>query len=137
DSKCLIGNQKRREFHNRRPAWALIMHESHKSKYSIHLGLDKMYQDLRKLYWWPNMKAEISTYVSKCLTCAKVKAKYQKLSGLLVEFSYNNSYHTSIMAAPFEALYGRKCRSPIHWAEVRDSRVTGPEIIYETTEKIV
>ncbi|GJZ11825.1 putative reverse transcriptase domain-containing protein [Tanacetum coccineum] len=179
---------------------ALIMHESHKSKYSIHPGSNKMYQDLKKLYWWPNMKAEIATHVSKCMTCAKVKAKYQKPFGLLVqpiipiwkweninmdfvtklpktafgqdtiwftshfwkslndalgtqldmstayhpqtdgqsertiqtledmlracvmdfekgwdrhlpliEFSYNNSYHTSIKAAPFEALYGHKC----------------------------
>ncbi|GKA62633.1 putative reverse transcriptase domain-containing protein [Tanacetum coccineum] len=64
---------------------ALIMHESHKSKYSIHPGSDKMYQDLKKLYWWPNMKAEIATYVSKCLTCAKVKIEYQKPSGLLVQ----------------------------------------------------
>ncbi|GJZ54939.1 putative reverse transcriptase domain-containing protein [Tanacetum coccineum] len=68
---------------------ALIMHESHKSKYSIHPGSDKMYQDLKKLYWWPNMKAEIH----QCY------------------------YHTSIKAAPFEALYGSKCRSPICWAE--------------------
>ncbi|GJW77581.1 putative reverse transcriptase domain-containing protein [Tanacetum coccineum] len=63
----------------------LIMHESHKSKYSIHPGSDKMYQDLKKLYWRPNMKAEIVTYVSKCLTCAKVKAECQKPSGLLVQ----------------------------------------------------
>nr|GEZ96161.1 putative reverse transcriptase domain-containing protein [Tanacetum cinerariifolium] len=49
----------------------VIMHESHKSKYSIHPGSDKMYQDMKKLYWWPNMKADIATYVSKCLTCAK------------------------------------------------------------------
>ncbi|GJX44595.1 putative reverse transcriptase domain-containing protein [Tanacetum coccineum] len=61
----------------------LIMHESHKSKYSIHPGSDKMYQDLKLLYWWPNMKADIATYVSKCLTCAKVKAEHQKPYGLL------------------------------------------------------
>nr|GEV03022.1 hypothetical protein [Tanacetum cinerariifolium] len=52
---------------------ALTMHESHKPKYSIHPGSDKMYQDLKKLYWWPDRKAEISTYVSKCLTCAKLR----------------------------------------------------------------
>ncbi|GKF80258.1 putative reverse transcriptase domain-containing protein, partial [Tanacetum coccineum] len=55
----------------------------------------------------------------------------------LVEFSYNNSYHTNIKVAPFEALYGRKCRSPVCWAEVGDAQLTGPAIIHETTEKIV
>ncbi|GKD57487.1 putative reverse transcriptase domain-containing protein [Tanacetum coccineum] len=222
----------------------VIMHESHKSKYSIHPGSDKMYQDMKKLYWWPNMKANIATYVSKCLTCAKVKVEHQRPSGLLVqpdipqwtwdnitmdfvtklpkslqetdpmdklarmylkevvtrhgiplsiicdrdprftsnfwrslqnalgtsldmstvyhpqtdgqsertiqtledmlracaidfgkgwvnhlplvEFSYNNSYHASIKAAPFEALYDRKCRSPICWAEVGEVQLTGP-----------
>ncbi|GJZ12862.1 retrovirus-related pol polyprotein from transposon TNT 1-94, partial [Tanacetum coccineum] len=63
----------------------VIMHESHKSKYSIHLGSEKMYQDMKKLYWWPNIKANIDTYVSKCLTCAKVKAEHQSPSGLLVQ----------------------------------------------------
>nr|GFB63806.1 putative reverse transcriptase domain-containing protein [Tanacetum cinerariifolium] len=63
----------------------VIMHESHKSKYSIHSGSKKMYQDMKKLYWWPNMKADIATYVSKCLTCAKVKAEHQRPSGLLVQ----------------------------------------------------
>ncbi|GKA44448.1 putative reverse transcriptase domain-containing protein, partial [Tanacetum coccineum] len=92
----------------------LIMHESHKSKYSIHPGSDKMYQDLKKLYWWPNMKAIIAEYVGKCLTCSRVKAE-----------------------SPFEALYDRKCRSPVCWAEVGDVQLTGPEIIHETTEKIV
>ncbi|GKA22907.1 putative reverse transcriptase domain-containing protein, partial [Tanacetum coccineum] len=61
----------------------LVMHESHKSKYSIHPGSDKMYQDLKPLYWWLNMKADIAKYVSKCLTCAKVKAEHQKPPGLL------------------------------------------------------
>nr|GEX09102.1 putative reverse transcriptase domain-containing protein [Tanacetum cinerariifolium] len=144
---------------------ALIMHELNKSKYSIHPGSDKMYQDLKRLYWWPNMKAEIAIYVSKCLTCAKVKAEYQKPSGLSSDqvFSFHTyerrwfvgkvdetilegssleawsvvsiisdrdgrftshfCYHTSIKAAPFEALYVRKFRSPIYWAEVGDKEL--------------
>ncbi|GKC97657.1 putative reverse transcriptase domain-containing protein [Tanacetum coccineum] len=63
----------------------LIMHESYKSKCSIHPGSDKMYQDLKKLYWWPNMKAIIAEYVGKCLTCSRVKAECQKPSGQLVQ----------------------------------------------------
>nr|GEU95963.1 protein-tyrosine-phosphatase MKP1 [Tanacetum cinerariifolium] len=131
---------------------SVIMHESHKSNYYIHPGFDKMYQDIKKLYWWPNMKANIATYVSKCLTYAKVKKSFQKALGTdlsmstayhletdgqsertiqtledmlracvidfgkgwvkhlpLAKFSYNNSYHASIKAAPYKALYGRKC----------------------------
>ncbi|GKC22513.1 putative reverse transcriptase domain-containing protein [Tanacetum coccineum] len=230
----------------------LVMHESHKSKYSIHPGSDKMYQDLKQLYWWPNMKANIATYVSKCLTCSKVKAEHQKPSGLLVQpeipewkwekitmdfvtklpkttngydtiwvivdrltksahflpmrendpmeklmklymkevvtrhgvpvsiisdrdgrftslfwqalhkalgtrLDMSTAYHPKtdgqsertiqtledmlracvIKASPSEALYGRKCRSPVCWAEVGDAQLTGPAIIHETTEKIV
>nr|GEV08151.1 hypothetical protein [Tanacetum cinerariifolium] len=63
------------------------------------------------------------------------KCWYRHLS--LVKFSYNNSYYTSIKAALFKAFYGCKCRSPICWDEVRDSQLTSPEIIHETTEKIV
>ncbi|GJR69815.1 putative reverse transcriptase domain-containing protein [Tanacetum coccineum] len=177
-----------------------------------------MYQDLKLLYWWPNMKADIAMYVSKCLTCAKVKTEHRKLPGLLqqpeipvwkweritmdfvsglprtlsgydmiwvivdrltklvllttlkwmdkskrtiqmlkdmlrayvinfgsswdrhlplVEFSYNNSYHASIKAAPYEALYRWKHRSPLCWCEVGDSQLTSPELIHETIEKIV
>ncbi|GJW24673.1 putative reverse transcriptase domain-containing protein [Tanacetum coccineum] len=62
----------------------LSMHDSHNPKYSIHLGSNKMYQDLKKLYWWPNMKAIIAKYIGKCLTCSRVKAECQKPSGLLV-----------------------------------------------------
>ncbi|GJW74843.1 putative reverse transcriptase domain-containing protein [Tanacetum coccineum] len=55
----------------------------------------------------------------------------------LAEFTYNNSYHASIKAAPFKALYRRKCRSPVYWSEVGDAQLTGPEMIRETTEMIV
>ncbi|GJZ55101.1 putative reverse transcriptase domain-containing protein [Tanacetum coccineum] len=61
----------------------LIMDEAHKSKYSIHPGADKMYYDLRDRYWWPKMKKDVVVYVSKCLTCLKVKAEHQRPSGLL------------------------------------------------------
>ncbi|GKB94748.1 putative reverse transcriptase domain-containing protein [Tanacetum coccineum] len=202
----------------------LIMDEAHKLKYSIHLGADKMYYDLRDRYWWPGMKKDIAEYVSKCLTRLKVKAEHQRPSGLLqqpkipvskleriamdfvtklprtgsghdtiwvivdrltksayflpmcedymmerlarlylneivarhgvsisiisdrdsrftsrgswdvhiplVEFSYNNSYHSSVRCALFEALYGRKCRSPILWAEVGEGQLIGPELVY-------
>nr|GEX55546.1 putative reverse transcriptase domain-containing protein [Tanacetum cinerariifolium] len=64
---------------------SVIMHESHKSKYSIHPSSDKMYQDMKKLYWWLNVKANIATYVHKCLTCARLKAEHQRPSGLLVQ----------------------------------------------------
>ncbi|GJU92526.1 putative reverse transcriptase domain-containing protein [Tanacetum coccineum] len=183
-------------------ARTLIMDEAHKLKYSIHPGADKMYYDLRDRYWWPRMKKDIVVYVSRCLTCLKVKAEHQRPSGLLhqpeipewkwegiamdfvmklsrtssghdtiwviinrltkfahflpmredykmdrldfggswdvhlplVEFSYNNSYHSSLRCAPFEALYGRKCRSPIMWAEVGEGQLIGPELVQKTTE---
>ncbi|GJY89994.1 putative reverse transcriptase domain-containing protein, partial [Tanacetum coccineum] len=82
----------------------MIMDEAHATRYSIHPGADKMYYDLRDMYWWPGMKRDIATYDTHLP---------------LAEFSYNNSYHSSIRCAPFEALYGRKCRSPVLWAEER------------------
>ncbi|KAJ0714948.1 putative nucleotidyltransferase, Ribonuclease H [Helianthus annuus] len=61
----------------------VILDEAHKSRYSIHPGSDKMYQDLKEYYWWPRLKSDVAVYVGKCLACAKVKAEYQKPSGLL------------------------------------------------------
>nr|GEX56457.1 putative reverse transcriptase domain-containing protein [Tanacetum cinerariifolium] len=145
----------------------LIMNEARAMRYSVHPGADKMYYDLRGLYWWPEMKKDIAMYVSKCLTYSKVKAKHQKPSGLLQQpkipewklenitmdfinklprtryssttsrISYNNSYHSSIKCAPFEALYGSRCRTPIAWTEVGEGKLLGPEIVQETTDKIV
>ncbi|GJZ65186.1 hypothetical protein Tco_0621882 [Tanacetum coccineum] len=86
----------------------------------------------------PNMKAIIAEYIGKCLTCSRVKAECQKPSSLLVQPEIPMwNYHASIKGAPFEALYGRKCRSLVCWAEVGDVQLTGLEIINETTEKIV
>ncbi|GJY07554.1 putative reverse transcriptase domain-containing protein [Tanacetum coccineum] len=104
----------------------LIMHESHKSKYSIHLGADKMYQDLKLLYWWPNMKDDIAMYVSKCLTCEKVKDEHQKPFGLLQQLE--------ILVWKWETItidfVSGLPRTP-------SGQLTGPELIHETMEKIV
>ncbi|GJU00561.1 putative reverse transcriptase domain-containing protein [Tanacetum coccineum] len=61
----------------------IIMDEAYNTRYSVHLGADKMYHDLRDMYWWPGMKRDNATYVSKCLTCLKVKVGHQRPSGLL------------------------------------------------------
>nr|GEU79398.1 putative reverse transcriptase domain-containing protein [Tanacetum cinerariifolium] len=61
----------------------LIIDEAHESKYSVHLGVDKMYYDLRDRYWWPRIKKDIAVYVSRCLTCLKVKAEHQRPLSLL------------------------------------------------------
>nr|GEV20160.1 hypothetical protein [Tanacetum cinerariifolium] len=145
----------------------LIMHESHKSKYAVHPGSDKMYQDMKLLYWWPNMKADIATYGTDPMDkLARLYLKevgtrhgipvsiidprftsnfwkaFQKAMGTQLDMSTayhpeTDDYHASIKAALFEALYGRKCRSPVCWAEVGDAQLTGPELIHETTKKIV
>ncbi|GJR47656.1 putative reverse transcriptase domain-containing protein [Tanacetum coccineum] len=193
----------------------LIMHESHKSKYSIHPGSDNMYQYMKKLYWWPNMKAEIATYenitmdfvtklpktssgqdviwviVDRLTKSAhflpmketnlmeKLTRQYlnevvsrhgvpvliisdrdseftshfwQTLNkALCTQLDISMAYHPQtdgqsertiqtlegMLSAPFEALYGRKCRSPICWAEVGDAQLTGPKIIHETMKKII
>ncbi|GJY01586.1 putative reverse transcriptase domain-containing protein [Tanacetum coccineum] len=194
----------------------LVMDEAHKLRYYVHLEVDKMYYDLRDRYWWPGMKKDITVYVSKCLTCLKVKIEHQRPSGLLqqpeipewkwegivmdfvtklprtssghdtiwvivdrltksahflpmrriirwidwlvnargIRYSFRMSdqrirpltpppprpaphrsarhYHSSVRCAPFEALYGRKCRSPIIWAEIEEGQLIGPELVWYT-----
>ncbi|GJT75623.1 putative reverse transcriptase domain-containing protein [Tanacetum coccineum] len=100
----------------------LIMSESHKSKYSIHPGSDKMYHDIKKLYWWPNMKANIADYTDG-QSERTIQILEDMLRACVIDFG--------------KALYGRKCRSPVCWTEVGDIQLTGPEIVRETTEKIV
>ncbi|GJR36164.1 putative reverse transcriptase domain-containing protein [Tanacetum coccineum] len=78
----------------------LIMNEAHATRYSVYPGSDKMYYDLRGLYWWPRMKKDVAMYVSKCLTCSKVKAEHLKPLGLLqqpeiLEWKWENSQWTS------------------------------------------
>nr|GEV14944.1 putative reverse transcriptase domain-containing protein [Tanacetum cinerariifolium] len=116
---------------------ALIMHEPHKSNYFIHPGSDKMYQDLKKLYWWPNIKVEISTYVSKCLTCAKAKIEYQKPSGLLVQPKIPQWNRENVPMDFVTKLPKTAAGQDTIWAEVGDRQLTSPEIIHETTKKIV
>ncbi|GJS43002.1 putative reverse transcriptase domain-containing protein [Tanacetum coccineum] len=142
----------------------LIMDEAHTSRYSVHPGADKMYYDLRELCWWPGMKRDIAEYEALGTKLHMSTAYHPETDGQsertiqmledmlqacvmdfggswdahlpLIEFSYNNSYHTSIKS-PFEALYGRKCRSHVIWTEVGESQLIGPEIMQETTEKII
>ncbi|GJV57845.1 putative reverse transcriptase domain-containing protein [Tanacetum coccineum] len=193
----------------------VVMDEAHKSKYSVHPGADKMYYDLRDMYWWLGMKRDLLLYVTHFLAIRKdysteklakiyvdeIVARHgvpvsiisdrdgrftsrcwqtmQKALGTrvdmstayhpqmdkqsehtiqtledmlracvidfggswdvhlpLAEFSYNNSYHSSIRCASFKALYRRKCRSPVLWAEIRESSLIGPELVQETTNKV-
>nr|GEU55438.1 B3 DNA-binding domain protein [Tanacetum cinerariifolium] len=111
----------------------LIIDKVYKLKYSIHPGADKMYYDLRDMYWWLGTRLDMST-TNHPQTDGQNERTIQKLEDMLracvldfggswdvhlslVEFSYNNSYHSSVRCAPFEALYAKKCRSLIMWGE--------------------
>ncbi|GJW63180.1 putative reverse transcriptase domain-containing protein [Tanacetum coccineum] len=93
----------------------MIMDEAHATRYSIHPGSDKMYYDLSDMYWWSDGQSEctIQTLEDMLRACLMDFGGSWDTYLPLVEFSYNNSYHSSIQCAPFEALYGRKCRSHV------------------------
>ncbi|GJU36648.1 putative reverse transcriptase domain-containing protein [Tanacetum coccineum] len=134
----------------------IIMDEAYATRHSIHLGADKMYYDLQDMYWWPEA---LGTRLYMCTTYhpqtdGQSEYTIQNLEDMLracvidfggswdthlplAVFSYNNSYHSSIRCATFEVLYGRKCRSPVLWAEVGDNRLIGLEMVKETTDKVV
>ncbi|XP_021991091.1 uncharacterized protein LOC110887833 [Helianthus annuus] len=88
----------------------LLLDEAHKSRYSIHPGVTKMYNDLKQNYWWPGMKRDVVKYVE--------------------------SHHSSIGMAPYEMLYGRKCRTPVCWGEVGPRELAHKDIVQATNEKI-
>nr|GEY70338.1 putative reverse transcriptase domain-containing protein [Tanacetum cinerariifolium] len=116
--------------------WTVIMHESHKSKYSIHPGSDKMYQDMKKLYWWPNMKADVATYVIKCLTCAKLPKSSQGYDTIwvIVDRRTKSAIFTPIKEIdPMDKLG----RIYLKENEVGEAQILSLELIQETTEKIV
>ena len=83
DDKGVIRNLKRIWIPNVSELKNEILHDAHNSRYSIHPGSTKMYQDLKKNFWWPNMKKKIAEWVSRCDTCQRVKAEHQRPSGLL------------------------------------------------------
>ncbi|GJT86714.1 putative reverse transcriptase domain-containing protein [Tanacetum coccineum] len=123
----------------------LIVLESHKSKYFIHPGPEKKFkaehQKPSGLLQQPEIpvwnERTIQTLEDMLRACVIDFGSGWDKHLPLAEFSYNNNYHASIKAAPFEALYERKCRSPICWSEVGDVQLTRPEMIRETTKMIV
>ncbi|GJV05105.1 putative reverse transcriptase domain-containing protein [Tanacetum coccineum] len=131
----------------------LIMDEAHASRYSVHPGANKTYYDLRDVVesigdaarYKYNLSSSnrwtkwstIQTLEVMLRTCVIDFEGSWDFHLPLAEFCYNNSYHSSILCAPFEALYGRKCRSPVLWAEIRESQLIGPELVQETANKVV
>ncbi|XP_071905700.1 uncharacterized protein [Coffea arabica] len=122
-----------------------ILEESHRSKYTIHPGVTKMYHDVKGLYWWEEISGLFGDQVEVqyCVPSPNRRAigKDNSNSGGSTEVVYTGfwSYQASIQMAPYEALYGRRCRSPIHWDEVGEKKIVDPTAIpwiEEAQEKI-
>ncbi|KAH0716802.1 hypothetical protein KY285_012833 [Solanum tuberosum] len=112
----------------------LILVEAHNSRYSIHPGTTKMYRDLREVFSWN--ERTIQTLEDMLRACViDFKGSWDDHL-LLIEFAYNNSYHSSIQMAPYEALYGCRCRSPVGWFEVGEAAMIRPNSVHDTMEKV-
>ncbi|GJS93754.1 putative reverse transcriptase domain-containing protein [Tanacetum coccineum] len=116
----------------------LNMDEAYASRYLVHSGADKTYYDLRDMYGSHGQSERtIQTLEDMLRACVIDFGGNLDVHLPLAEFSYNNSYHSRIRCAPFEALYGKKCRSPVLWAEIGKSSLIGPELVQETADKVV
>nr|GEZ76369.1 reverse transcriptase domain-containing protein [Tanacetum cinerariifolium] len=102
-------------------------------------GSDKMYQDMKKLYWWPNMKADIVTYVRKCLTCAKVKVEHQRPPGYDTIWVLVDRLTKSAIFVPMREtdLVEKLAKMYLKEAKVGEAQLIGPELVQETTVKII
>ncbi|XP_073133537.1 uncharacterized protein [Henckelia pumila] len=121
-----------------------VMTEAHTVPYSIHPGSRKMFKDLQMLYWWPafhprtdGQSERVIQILEDLLRACMIDFGNNWESKLpLVEFTYNSSYQATIGMAPYEALYGRKCRTPLHWDEMGERAVLGPEIVKQAVDMI-
>nr|GFA70733.1 putative reverse transcriptase domain-containing protein [Tanacetum cinerariifolium] len=113
-------------------------HDEHLRQILELLKKEELYTKFSKYeFWIPKSERTIQTLKDMLRACEIDFRKGWVNHFLLVEFSYDNNYHATIKAAPFEALYGRKCRLPVCWTEVGEAQILGPELIQETTEEIV
>nr|GEX81944.1 retrotransposon protein, putative, Ty3-gypsy subclass [Tanacetum cinerariifolium] len=120
----------------------MIMDEADAMRYSIHPGADKMYHDLRDVYWWPGMKRDVATHISKCLTCSKAKFEENQLIGpKMVQKTTNKVVliKERIKAArDRQKSYADNRRKPLEFeAKFEENQLIGPEMVQKTTNKVV
>ncbi|XP_070041108.1 uncharacterized protein [Nicotiana tomentosiformis] len=125
-----------------------IMAEAHTSRYSVHQGSTKMYHDLKDVYCWNVMKKGVADFVAQFSNCQQVKAEHQRPGGLaqsteipmwkweMINMDFVVGFHASIQMAPFEALYGRRCRSLVGWFKVGEAELIGPDLVHQAMEKV-
>ncbi|WVZ70783.1 hypothetical protein U9M48_019423, partial [Paspalum notatum var. saurae] len=130
-----------------------ILDEAHTSMFTMHPGSNKIYQDLKQKFWWTRMKREIANSSYHPQTNGQVERVNQILEDMLracaltystkwdeclplAEFAYNNSYQKSLEMAPFEALYGRRCKTPLNWSKSGERVTFGPDLVTQAEEQV-